>query len=59
MARAAALAAAAVSLAVSASALPNPGSAVPDFTGKTVAGKPLKWSQYKGKVVLLNFFDRY
>ena len=30
-----------------------------DFTGKTVAGKPLKWSQYKGKVVLLNFFDRY
>jgi hypothetical protein len=59
LARVAAAAVLGICLALPASALPQPGSAAPAFTGKTVAGKSLKLSSYKGKVVLLNFFDRH
>ncbi|HEU4753725.1 MAG TPA: hypothetical protein VFU47_11510 [Armatimonadota bacterium] len=34
----------------------KPGKVAPTWSGKTVAGKPISSSQYKGKVVLLNFF---
>jgi len=35
------------------------GAAAPAWNGTTVAGKAIRSSQYRGKVVLLNFFSRY
>ena len=32
------------------------GKPAPTWSGKTVAGKPIDSSQFKGKVVLMNFF---
>lgn len=55
--RAGALAILGLALALPALALPKPGSVAPAFTGNTTAGKPLKSTQFKGKVVLLNFFS--
>lgn len=46
-------------LAAPAIALPRLGSAAPAFTSKSLAGKQVRLSQYKGKVVVLNFFSRY
>ena len=34
----------------------KPGSTAPDFELKTVDGKPVKLSSYRGKAVLLNFW---
>ena len=44
--------------AVTASAQRGPGigKAAPEITGADVDGKPLKLSDYKGKVVLLDFW---
>lgn len=47
-------------LAIGASAqVVKSGGAAPGWTGKTVAGKPLALAGLKGKVVLLNFFNKY
>ena len=55
--RTAAVAGAALGLAGAASAdLIKAGKAAPAWSGKTVAGKAIKSSQFKGKVVLVNFF---
>lgn len=35
------------------------GKVAPAWTGKTVAGKSIKSAQFKGKVVLMNFFSYY
>jgi hypothetical protein len=32
------------------------GKTAPAWSGKTVQGKPISSAQYKGKVVLMNFF---
>ena len=37
-------------------AAPTVGHAAPDFTRKTLDGKPARLSAYRGKVVLLNFW---
>ncbi len=37
--------------------LPAVGKLAPPWSGKTVDGKALTSAQYKGKVVLLNFFS--
>jgi hypothetical protein len=58
-ARASAVAALGLCLMLPASAGVKPGGSVPAFTGTTIAGKPFKSTQYKGKVLLLNFFSRY
>ena len=44
--------------AVSAQITPS-GKSAPPWNGKTVQGKPISAGQYKGKVVLLNFFNNY
>lgn len=54
-----ALALASVLLAGSAGAVVSKGKPAPAWSGKTVAGKPIASGQYKGKVVLLNFFNAY
>jgi len=47
-------------LAITATAAPvGKGKAAPAWSGKTVAGKAISSGQYKGKVVLLNFFNNY
>jgi cytochrome oxidase Cu insertion factor (SCO1/SenC/PrrC family) len=33
------------------------GKAAPAWSGKTVQGKPISSAQFKGKVLLLNFFS--
>jgi hypothetical protein len=48
----------ALATGVSAQILPA-GKAAPKWSGKTVAGKAISSTQYKGKVVLLNFFNNY
>ncbi len=35
---------------------PRIGAPAPEITGKDVFGKPLKLSQFRGKVVLLDFW---
>ena len=40
-------------------ALVAQGKAAPAWSGKTVQGKTLSAAQFKGKVVLLNFFNAY
>ena len=59
LARAGAAAALALCLALPAAAVPKAGRALPALTGTTIAGKPFNSAQYKGKVLLLNFFSRY
>lgn len=46
-------------LAASATALPTVGKPVPVWRGKTTTGQALNAGQFKGKVVLLNFFNNY
>ena len=58
-ARAGAVAALGLCLAIPAAALPKTGSTLPALTGTTIAGKPFNSAQYRGKVILLNFFSRY
>ncbi len=48
----------ALAVGVSAQILPK-GKTAPAWSGKTVTGKAISASQYKGKVVLLNFFNNY
>ncbi len=48
-----------MALTLPAAALPKAGSAAPSFTGTTLAGKKLSLAQYRGKVVLVNFFSRH
>lgn len=38
-------------------ALIGAGKTAPSWSGKTVAGQPISSSQFKGKVVLMNFFS--
>lgn len=38
-------------------ALIGPGKAAPAWSGKTLAGKALKSTDLKGKVVVVNFFS--
>jgi len=57
--RAGAVAALGLCLVLPAAALPKPGSSLPALAGTTIAGKPFNSAQYRGKVVLLNFFSRY
>ena len=35
------------------------GKTAPKWSGKTVQGKAISSTSYKGKVVLLNFFNNY
>jgi len=58
-ARAGAVAALGLCLALPATAVPKAGGPLPALTGTTIAGKPFNSAQYKGKVLLLNFFSRY
>lgn len=51
--------AASVLFAGSAGAVVSTGKPAPGWSGKTVQGKAIASSQYKGKVVLLNFFNAY
>jgi hypothetical protein len=44
--------------AVSAQITPA-GKTAPAWSGKTVQGKAISAAQFKGKVVLLNFFNNY
>ncbi len=37
----------------------QPGEKVPDFTAYTIDGKKVKLSQFRGKVVLINFFTTW
>lgn len=47
-----------LSLAVAGGAdLPRAGKTAPVWKGKTVAGKPISSAEFKGKVVLVNFFS--
>jgi peroxiredoxin len=39
-----------------AAAMPGPGSAAPDFTLHSSTGKNLKLSEYRGRVVMINFW---
>jgi len=58
--RPAMLAGAILTMATAAGAnLPARGKAAPAWSGKTVAGKAISSTQFKGKVVLLNFFNNY
>jgi len=34
----------------------KPGIVAPDFTGRTIGGHEFKLSDYRGKVVLLDFY---
>ena len=43
-------------LCFTASAQDKVGSEAPDFSGKTIDGKDIKLSDYKGKVVLIDFW---
>jgi hypothetical protein len=53
-----AVAAAVLGLGAAASAaLPAAGKTAPAWSGKTVAGKAISSAQFKGKVVLMNFFS--
>lgn len=53
------LAATGLTLALSSNAwaLIGAGKAAPAWSGKTLAGKPIGSGQFKGKVVLMNFFS--
>ncbi len=46
----------ALSATTTAQSAPRIGAAAPEITGKDIFGKPLKLSQFKGKVVLLDFW---
>jgi hypothetical protein len=48
----------ALATGVTAQVLPA-GKVAPKWSGKTVQGKAISAGQYKGKVVLLNFFNNY
>ncbi len=54
-----AVAGATLALATGASALVAKGKTAPAWSGKTVQGKAISSGQFKGKVVLLNFFNNY
>jgi peroxiredoxin len=43
-------------LSAAQAALPAPGSVAPDFTLKSNMGKNLKLSEYRGQVVMINFW---
>lgn len=53
------LGAAVLALATPGQALIPLGRPAPAWSGKTITGKPLSSAQFKGKVVLLNFFGNY
>jgi hypothetical protein len=56
--RIAAVAATALGVMSAASAgLLGASKSAPAWSGKTVAGKPIASSQYKGKALLMNFFS--
>ena len=56
--RAAALGTIALAFAAGASAAQiNAGKLAPSWKARTVAGKPISSAQFKGKIVLLNFFS--
>jgi len=44
-------------LANNARALIGPGKTAPSWSGKTLAGQAINSAQFKGKVVLMNFFS--
>ena len=54
-----ALVALTVGAALPAAALVKKGQTAPAWSGKTTAGKAISSAQFKGKVVLLNFFNNY
>jgi cytochrome c biogenesis protein CcmG/thiol:disulfide interchange protein DsbE len=51
-----AVAAAAISLLCAAAAAKQPGEEAPDFSRADLAGRPLHLADYRGKLILLNFW---
>ena len=47
----------AVLVAVAAYAAPEVGKPAPEFTAKTASGQPIKLSDYKGKIVVLEWYN--